>query len=104
MGERLLRELQLEAARRATERRNLLHDERGQDRHRELAPPLQYCQAPLIVELQTAGPGGPTMAGCATRTSDAGHPSIEAKAGDALTSKLDHLMGAGHMTGLLGGL
>jgi hypothetical protein len=35
------------------------------------------------------------MAGCATRTSDAGHPSIEAKADDALTSKLDHLMGAG---------
>lgn len=35
------------------------------------------------------------MAGCATRTSFAGQPSIEAKAHDALTSSLDHLMGSG---------
>lgn len=35
------------------------------------------------------------MAGHATRTSFAGHPSIEAKADDALTFKLDHLMGSG---------
>ena len=36
------------------------------------------------------------MAGCANPTSDAGNPSIEAKADDALISKLDHPMGAGH--------
>jgi hypothetical protein len=41
-------------------------------------------------------PRGRAMAGCATRTSFAGHPSIEAKAFDALTSTLDHLMGSGH--------
>jgi hypothetical protein len=49
----------------------------------------------FIVELQTAGPGGPAMAGCATWTSFADHPVVATKAGDALTSNLDHLMGSG---------
>jgi alkylation response protein AidB-like acyl-CoA dehydrogenase len=37
------------------------------------------------------------VAGCATRTSFAGHPGIAARADKALTSKLDHLMGSGHL-------
>jgi hypothetical protein len=37
------------------------------------------------------------MAFCATRTSFTGHPSIEAKADDALTSKLDQLVGSGQL-------
>ena len=36
------------------------------------------------------------MAGCATPTSFAGHPGIEAEANDALIYKMDHLMGSGH--------
>jgi hypothetical protein len=36
------------------------------------------------------------MAGYATRTSSARHPSIEAKVDDALIFNLDHLMGSGN--------
>jgi hypothetical protein len=40
------------------------------------------------------------VAGCATRTSCAGHAGRSAKARHALTFKLDHLMGAGHRAAL----
>jgi hypothetical protein len=36
------------------------------------------------------------MAGCAIRTSFAGHPRVGDKASHALTFKPDHLSGAGH--------
>ena len=95
LGEWLLRELQLEAPRRAAQRRNLLHAEGSQDRHRRLAAPLQHGPAALVARLQAARPGGRAMAGFATRTSFAGHPSRGAKARHALTFKSDHLSGAG---------
>jgi hypothetical protein len=38
----ILRELQRETPRRAAQRRGLLQPRRGEDRHRELAPPLQH--------------------------------------------------------------
>jgi transposase len=48
LGKRLLRELQLETQGRAAQRRDLLQPRRGQDHHRELAPPLQH-QAPTFI-------------------------------------------------------
>ena len=80
VGERLLRELQLEAPRRTAERRNLLHAQGSSDRDRKLEAPLQYRTPALITGLQAARPGGGAMAGCATPTSSAGHPGRSATA------------------------
>ena len=61
----------------------------------ELAAALQHRPAALIAGLPAARPRGRAMAGFATRTSFAGHPSRSAQAGHALTLQSDHLMGAG---------
>ena len=54
LGERLLRELQLQAPRRAAERGGVLQPRRGEDRHRELATALQYTAPTLEPRLQAA--------------------------------------------------
>ncbi len=54
VGERLLRELQLEASRRTAERRDLLLAQRGQGHHRGLAAPLQHDPPALIARLPAA--------------------------------------------------
>ena len=59
LGERLLREFQLEAPRRAAERGAVLQSRRGEDRHRELAPALQYPAPALEPRLQAARAGRP---------------------------------------------
>ena len=51
LGERLLRELQLQAARRVSERRNLLLAEGGAGTGRTLAGSLQHHQATLFARL-----------------------------------------------------
>ena len=51
LGERLLRELQREAAGRVPERRNLLLTERGEDRDREVAGGIQHEAAALGARL-----------------------------------------------------
>jgi len=55
LGERLLRELQRQAARRIAEWRNLLHAEGGADRDRKLASALQQHQAPQFARLHPTG-------------------------------------------------
>ena len=84
MGERVHRELQRPPARRAAQRRDLLHAARSPDRHRELAPALQCRSAACLARLPGSGPGGVRastrrMAGCATPTSSAGHAPAGAR-------------------------
>ena len=70
------RELQPQAARRAAQRRDLLHAQGGPDRHRKLAPALQHRPAALIARLQTTSPGGVharSRPAAQPRTSSAGH-------------------------------
>ena len=55
MGERLLRELQLQAQRRTARAGNLLHDEGNQNVDRMVATTLQHVPPALIIGLQTAG-------------------------------------------------
>jgi transposase InsO family protein len=59
-----LREFQLEAPRRAAERGAVLQSRRGADRHRELAPALQYPAPALEPRLQAARAGRHIVAGC----------------------------------------
>ncbi len=54
LGERLLRELQLQAARRTPVRRAVLQPRRGSDRHRGLASALQYPAPSLLARIQAA--------------------------------------------------
>jgi HTH-like domain len=56
MGERVLRELQLEAER-VPQRRNLLLDEGDQGADRALARPLQHRQTTILAGIQTTGAG-----------------------------------------------
>src|SRR5260370_27545964 len=58
LGERLYRKLQRAPARRAAQRRNLLHASRSPDRHRELATELQRDPSSRITRLQTTRTGG----------------------------------------------
>src|ERR1017187_4576538 len=58
MGERLLRELQLEATGRVPERRDLLLDERDQGAGGAVASPLQHRPAALFAGLPATGPRG----------------------------------------------
>ena len=55
MGKRLLRELQLQAPRRAARMRAVLDALRGSGSHRAMAPSLQCDPAPLLTWLSTAG-------------------------------------------------
>jgi transposase InsO family protein len=65
LGERLLRELQLQAPRRAAERGGVLQHRRGEDRHRELATALQYTAPALEPRLQAARAARRALAGAA---------------------------------------
>src|ERR1019366_968363 len=58
VGERLLRELQLEAAGRVPERRDLLLDERDRGAGGAVASPLQHRPAALFAGLPATGPRG----------------------------------------------
>jgi hypothetical protein len=49
---------------------------------------VQHGQTAFIAGLQTAGARGHHVAGCATRTSFAGHPGSSTKARHALTFKI----------------
>ena len=62
MGERLLRELQRQAARRTAQRRDLLHTKGGKDRDRKLAASLQHGASTLIAGISTASTRGPRLA------------------------------------------
>ena len=95
LGERLLRELQLQAPRRAAQRRDLLQPRRGEGRHRKLAAALQHQAPALLPGLPAASPRGRPVAGFATRSRFAGHPGRSAQARHALRLNPDHPMGAG---------
>ena len=97
MGERLLRELQRQAARRAAQWRDLLHPQGGPECHRRLALPLQQDPSALVARLQIASTGSDAMAGSATPASFAGHPDHGATAAPTLTFQTDHPMGAGQV-------
>jgi len=84
MGERHLRELQLEASRRASERRDVLQPRRGPHRHRELAPALQHPAPALLARLPPSSAQRRAVAGCATPTRFAGHLKRRRKAHHAL--------------------
>jgi len=58
VGERLLRELQLQAQGRVLERRNLLLDERNQGASRAVESSPQHHTAAFFAGLQAAGTGG----------------------------------------------
>jgi transposase InsO family protein len=64
LGEWPLRELHLEAPRRAAERGAVPRSRRGAGRHRELAPALQYTAPALEPRLQAARAGRHIVAGC----------------------------------------
>ena len=66
VGERLCRELQWAAARRAAQRGDLYDAARGADRHRGLAPALQSRASSLLARLQAARSGDRGMAGLAS--------------------------------------
>jgi hypothetical protein len=73
--------------------------QRGQDRHRELAAPLQHDQAARIARIQTTSARGVRarvrrVASCATSTGSAGHAG--AQTAFKLTFHLDHSVGADH--------
>jgi hypothetical protein len=90
VGERLLRELQLEATQRVPERPNLLLDEGDQGAGRALANPLQHHQAALFAGLSatgTAGLGGIKLGpwGGGNRYA---HPTSHAPNGNYLTSEI----------------
>src|SRR5215212_12087364 len=97
MGKRLHRELQLEASRRATQRRDLLLAQGSPHPHRGLATALQHHPAALGPRIQATCSRGGAVAGCATPTSSAGHTNRGVTPDHALTFNLDHLMGAGHV-------
>ena len=61
--------------------RDLLQPRRGKDRHRELAPPLQYKAPAFIPGLPTASSAVPAVTGFATRNRFAGpgHSTVAAK-------------------------
>src|SRR6188472_4464374 len=86
MGKRILRQLQRQAARRAAQRRNLLHIKGGKDRDRRLAAALQQGASSLVTRLSASSAGGDRLA------------STEASGANArskLTSQTDHSVGAG---------
>ena len=85
VGERLLRKLQRQAARRTAQRRDLLHIEGGADRDRNLAAALQQGASTLVAGIPTAGTRGTRLAGKARG----------ANASSKLTFQTDHSVGAG---------
>jgi hypothetical protein len=85
VGEWLLRELQRKAARRAAERRDLLHIEGGPDHDRNLAAALQQGAPTLVAGIPTAGTRGTRLAGKVRG----------ANASFKLTLQTDHSVGAG---------
>lgn len=92
MGKRLLRELQLQATRRAARRGDLLLSGRGAGRRRELATPVQHRPPALLAGLPTTRARGRALAGHAVRT----RAHRGAQADHALRLPPDHPMGAGH--------
>ena len=85
LGKWLLRKLQRKAARRAAERRDLLHIEGGPDHDRNLAAALQQGASAFVVGIPTAGTRSARLAGKAR----------SANADSKLTFQLDHSVGAG---------
>src|SRR3954451_21525987 len=105
LGERLHRKLQCASARRAAQRRDLLHAARSSNRHRELEEALQRDPSSRIARLQTARTGGVharirRVAGFATSSGFAGHASATASL--ELTLRLDHSMWAAHLSSAMG--
>jgi transposase InsO family protein len=81
-------------ARRASERRDILHPRRGQDHRRELAAPLQHRASALLARIQATGAGSlPAAIRVSAHTPFAG-PTAD----DPLTFKLDPSVGADQIT------
>src|SRR3954464_9484268 len=92
LGERLHRELQRPAPRRAARRRDLLQLARGPGRDRELATALQPGAPACLARLPGTGTGGGP---CATPASLTNHPGRGPTTSHALTFNPDHPAGAG---------
>src|SRR5262249_48954234 len=99
VGERLLRELQRQAARRMLKRRALLFPEGGADRDRTMAAALQQGPAALRVGLPAASPGGLSPR-TAPRT-QFHTPWPCARLSLRLVQNLDQVSGAGLVTSCL---
>lgn len=101
VGERLQRELQQVAARRTAQRRNLLYPCRGEDPDRGMATPLQHRPPTQQPRIPTTGTGGRSIASAALRLRFAPPTASTGDGGnDALTIKLGHSVGAGHLAAL----
>src|SRR5215213_3453201 len=98
LGERLHRELQCPAPRRAARWRDLLQLARGPGRDRELETALQPGAPARLARLPGTGTGGGP---CATPASLTNHPGRGPTASHALTFTLDHPAGAGQSMGWL---
>jgi hypothetical protein len=94
MGERLPRELQCPAPRRATRWRDLLQLARSPGRDRELETALQPGAPACLARLPGTGTGGGP---CATPASLTNHPGRGPTASHALTFTPDHPVGAGQL-------
>src|SRR5829696_5602537 len=102
MGERLHRELQRPAPRRAARWRDLLQPARGTGRDRELEAPLQSGAPARLARLPRAGsrdsPASPRHTDDGTApASRTNHPGHGPTTGHALTFTPDHPMGAGQI-------
>src|SRR4051794_8804582 len=93
LGERLHRELQRPAPRRAARWRDLLQLARGPGRDRELETALQPGAPACLARLPGTGTGGGP---CATPASLTNHPGRGPTTSHALTFNPDHPAGAGH--------
>ena len=98
LGERLHRELQCPAPRRAPERGDLLHPQGSSDSHRILAVPLQRDPPTWQPGIPAAGPGDDHHAKAAARLRYA-PPATQLGRGtrDALTFDLDQSTGVAHL-------
>src|SRR3954454_17103674 len=95
LGERLHRELQCPAPRRAARWRDLLQLARGPGRDRELETALQPGAPACLARLPGTSTGGGPSATPAGLTS---HPGRGPTTSHALTFTPDHPVGAGHLT------
>lgn len=100
LGERILRELQRQAARRMPEPGDLLRATRGPDPHRAMAQLLQHRTATQLIGIQTTGPESRlTIANPGSLRCQPGQPIKRPSPCQILTLGLDHQKDPGHPMG-----
>ena len=99
LGERILRKLQLQAPRRAAERRDLLQPRRGQSADRSMAAALQHCPSAQQPRLSSTGTrnGFTAISGLRFRFAPP-PPGYGGGEHNPLTINTAHSVGAGHVS------